>query len=288
MVRNIEIICDGNKKTGLGHIKRSITLFNELKKQKFNIRISGISDDSKLFLPKCKEFDNKPDCIIYDLPSTSQCKKIKFNKQQLIIALDYFGALIPDFNIVIFPHHKPNASRQVFIGFEYILIREEIRLLKNKPIKKLDINKVLVIFGGSDILNQGPHVACQLADLGMQVTLVQGPLANNIRKDSGYEVIINPDNLPELIRDSGWLVTNGGGCLFEAIYLEKAALVIPQTSAERRIAEYALDQSSILGIGEDKIRKFNFEEIEHVQQRASKVIDGNGYRRIINIIKNAL
>jgi spore coat polysaccharide biosynthesis predicted glycosyltransferase SpsG len=286
MVRNIEIICDGNKKTGLGHIKRSITLFNELKKHKFNVKISGLSDDSKLFLPRCIEFDKKPDCIIYDLPSSIQSIKSKCHTQQLIIALDYFGSLIPDFNIVIFPHQKPNALREVFIGFEYILIREEIRLLKNKPIEKLDIKKVLVVFGGSDVLNQGHQVALQLADLGMQVTLVQGPLANNTRKDSKYEVIINPNNLPELIRDSGWLVTNGGGCLFEAIYLEKAALVIPQTSFERRIAEYAFDQSSILDIGKDKIRKFNIEEIEHVQQRASKFIDGNGHKRIINIIKN--
>jgi spore coat polysaccharide biosynthesis predicted glycosyltransferase SpsG len=286
MVSNIEIICDGNKKIGLGHIQRSITLFKALKKEKFNIKITGLTDESKQFLPKFLGFKKKPDCIIYDLPSASQRKETKSNKQQLILTLDYFGPLTPDFNIVIFPHQKPNALKQVFIGFEYILIREEIRLLKNKPKKKLNTQKVLVILGGSDILNQGHQVSRLLVNLGMQVTLIQGPLAKNISEDSKFEVVINPNNLPELIRDAGWLVTNGGGCLFEAMYLEKAALVIPQTSSERRIAECVLDQSSILGIGIDKIRNFNIEEIERVQCRASKIIDGKGYKRIINIIKN--
>ena len=100
--------------------------------------------------------------------------------------------------------------------------------------------------------------------MSYEVTLIQGPFARNKSLSQDYEVLINPPNLPDLIKNAGWVVTNGGGSLFEAMYLGKAALALPQSKEELSIADYMLAKSAILGLGLDRIEYFESLEIRDI------------------------
>ena len=290
MVNNaVEIICDGNKKIGLGHLRRSLTLFNQLKKDNIPVSISGISKESNLLLPENSSGNVKSKIKIIDLPINSgfSLSKNAFN-ESVIITLDHFGSFVPDYNIVVFAHKRPYAKKKVFTGLKYILLREEIRLLPGSPEKIQDLSNVLVILGGSDLLNEGHKVAKKLTNMSFEVTLIQGPFARNKELSQDYEVLVNPPNLPDLIKNSGWVVTNGGGSLFETMYVGKAAVALPQSKEETSIAKYMLTQSAILGVGFDQIQQFEPSKIKSIQHNAHSIIDGKGHARIVNIIKDIL
>lgn len=90
------------------------------------------------------------------------------------------------------------------------------------------------------------------------------------------------------MQQSDWVVTNGGGCLFEAVFLGKAAYVLPQTEAELRVASCFYEKGAILGIGINGIRDFNDDEIDQVHRNCLGLVDGNGARRISEIVRGLL
>jgi spore coat polysaccharide biosynthesis predicted glycosyltransferase SpsG len=204
-------------------------------------------------------------------------------KNKIIITLDWFGYEKPDYNIVIYPHTKPRSTIKNFIGFKYIIIRDEIQLLKNtKKIK----NKALICVGGGDLLNQSQLAAEYLNQKGFDVTLVVGPIYKKLLETKNYKVLINPKNFAELLASSSLVVTNGGGCMFESIFLNIPTCVLPQTEFEKNVSDLALKSNAILGSGINFIKTLKIREINFNYQQ--DLIDGLGKYRIFKIIDNIL
>lgn len=288
MQPRVEILCEGNNQIGFGHIRRSLALANQLNKYGIITIVTGLSDETQIHLPKYTNKSLCPKVQIFDGISGVNEKILRAQQRgQITVALDWFGEAVPDVNIAVYPHKKVKALKKTFIGFEYIIIRDEI---KKKQVSRFPLknNSVLICIGGADVLNQGEEVAEIISQLGMEVTLIQGPLATKIKKTKKYQTIHDPDNFTELMQSSNWLVTNGGGCMFEAMYLKKPVFSLPQTQAEMNISRIAFESGALLGIGLDSLRIIKKSKLQAVSQIASKLIDGKGVERISGIINDLL
>lgn len=285
----VEIVCDGNKRIGYGHIRRALTLSSQLTNDGVDVRLSGISEEAKLMLPLCQPRSEAVKVIIFDAPSGIDSFLSSAKADGLTsVTLDWFGNEIPDVNIAVFPHGEVRAHREKYIGFEYILIRDEIISL---PIYSSEDNykkNVLVALGGGDILSQGHYIASYLSKLGYNITLIEGHFSKKRKMSSEYKVLVTPPEFPKILQQSDWVVTNGGSCLFEAVFLGKAAYVLPQTEAEMRIASSFYENRAVLGIGINGIRGFNHHEIDQAHRNCLGLVDGNGAKRISEIVRGLL
>lgn len=284
----VEIICDGNQQIGLGHIRRSLALAASLRKENIPVNLVGFSEEARKWLPSGEPPSNKTDILVFDVAEGIE-SAINNAKQegQTTVTLDWFGNAVPDINIVVYPHSEVKALKEKYIGFEYIILREEIRKLSpGTPTDKT--SNVLICLGGGDLLGQGFDTALSLKRKGFNVILVLGPLAKNIPGNHEFTVLVNPPDFPQLLAGCDWAVTNGGGCLFEALYLGKKVYVLPQTEWEMRIAAFVKNKGGVLGIGYDTLKNFSVQELLTAIEKKEKIIDGHGAERITAIIKELL
>jgi spore coat polysaccharide biosynthesis predicted glycosyltransferase SpsG len=284
----IDILCDGNDKIGFGHIRRSQTLAAQLVRDGMLVRVMGNSAQSSVMLPVKTAEDSVPTITIFDTPLDIDEKLSSLAKQGgLTIALDYFGNALPDVNIAVFAHQVVRAKRVTYVGFEYILIRDEISGLRGNVCSERS-GRVMVMLGGADILGQGHLAAQALVQAGFRVTLIQGPYAVSYPRCSNYEVCTNPSNLPELFARCDWAVTSGGGSLFEGLCLGKAVHVLPQTAAEERIARHFDSRGGLLGIGLDSLRAYSVNEVINIAAKGAHLVDGLGAQRVSQIVRSWL
>lgn len=283
----LEIRVDGNSKVGLGHLRRAKTLAAELCSFT-NVRVIGLSSDACRLLGTHDTTSEETKLVIFDSPYPIDSQLLEAQARgQITVALDWFGKTIPDVNIAVYPHDEVRATREAYTGFEYILVRKEITLLpRSRPTGRA--NRVLIFLGGGDLLGQGHEASRRLRDQGLEVTLVQGPLAKDVETDAGYSVLVNPPELPQLLASCDWAVTNGGGCFFEALCVGKAAFVLPQSDAETKIARFAQERGAVLGIGLGSLRGFHPAELEPVAKSGAKLVDGRGAERISAIVRGLL
>ncbi len=285
----VEIFCDGNKNIGLGHIRRSTALCEHLMTKGVNACLTGISATASSLIPRQKYAGGKSKVDVFDIfegigDRIEQAKK----DNKVCVTLDWFGKAIPDINIVVYPHKQVFAQKHSYVGFDYIMLRDEITRLREKE-PSTGGSKVFICLGGGDLQNQGYATALKLTNLGLDVTLVCGPLSARIdSENSNFKVLVNPPDFARLLSECDWVVTNGGGCFFEAACLGKAAYILPQTDMEMAIAKYAEEKSAILGIGVEGLRNFELQKIRTVATKAFSIIDGAGLERVSAIIKNAL
>ena len=285
----IEIFCDGNKTIGLGHIRRSTALCKHLIDSGISARLTGISDTAKSLISVQEYSGGSPRIVIFDVfkgieDRIKQAKK----ENKVCVTLDWFGEEIPDINIVVYPHKEVFAQQASYIGFEYIILRDEITSLRKKILPESG-SRVFICLGGGDLHDQGHYSAIKLSDLGFDVTLVCGPLSAH--KTGGkfkFKILKDPPDFSRLLLECDWAVTNGGGCFFEAACLGKAAFILPQTDMEIVIAKFAEKNGAVLGIGEENLHAFALPEIRRVAEKAFSIIDGKGLDRITAIIKNVI
>lgn len=284
----VEIFCDGNQQVGFGHIRRSSSLAEQLIKDGIDVRLSGLSARARTMLPAPEYVGRKASIVVFDsFTGIDTLIQEAIECRQITVTLDWFGETVPDVNIAVYPHSEVYAKQTAYIGFEYILIRDEITSLRwEKPIRRS--GNVIICIGGGDMLAQGHIASRRLSEQDIDVTLVQGPLSNKTDISLGYRVLDNPPRYPRLLAECDWAVTNGGGSLFEALCLGKAVFVLPQSDAEMKIAEFVLDKGAILGIGIDNLRVFLPDELIHVAESGVKLVDGRGAERISSIIKGLL
>jgi spore coat polysaccharide biosynthesis predicted glycosyltransferase SpsG len=284
----IDILCDGDEKIGFGHVRRAQALAAQLMRHGMLVRVMGSSLLSSAMLPAVAGDDSAPAITIFDTPLNIDDKMSSCaGKGQLTIALDYFGEALPDVNIAVFAHKTVRAKRLAHVGFEYILIRDEISDLRT-PTFSGRTDRVMVMVGGGDVLGQGHLAAHALEQAGCTVTLIQGPYAVIPQQRSDYQVCVNPSNLPELFAGSDWAVTSGGVSLFEGLCLGKAVHVLPQTKAEERIARHVDSQVGLLGIGLESLRAYSVREVVKVAHKGPHLVDGLGAQRVSKIVMSLL
>jgi spore coat polysaccharide biosynthesis predicted glycosyltransferase SpsG len=281
----VELVCDGGPGIGYGHIRRMLTLADELTRAGISSRVTGVSKCAKSLLPLQSYSESSATVVVLDLPFGSD-QRIKDARDagQRVIALDWFGKLEPDIAVVVYPHIDVRARLREYVGLEFQIIRSDI---VSAP-RLQEGDGVVILLGGGDLLGQGHQAAARLAQLGYRVSLIQGPFASNCASSTQYDVLVNPPDLPKRLAESSWLVTNGGSCMFEAMCLGKAAVVLPQTHAEFNLAKFVFKRGGLLGVGFENLQFQDEIKIRNNAHRAIALVDGRGAERVAAIVETLL
>jgi spore coat polysaccharide biosynthesis predicted glycosyltransferase SpsG len=275
---------DYNHKIGFGNYSRSKNLFINLKKEFKVFLIYNLTTIKKI--ENIKKKYPRPVIIIFDTP---QINKQLFNFYKIyakIIFFDYFGKLIPNYNIIIFKHHNVRAKNKFFVGLKYINLKNKVLNLKilNKKIEK----KILISLGGGDIKNQSIRIAKYLIKKGYKVTILYGPTFKSKLnfKDSNLKIYYNSKKYLKIFNLHTNIITNGGSTMFEAVYLNKNVYVLPQSLKEANLAKLFNEKKLIIDYGFNKFYKLNLNIFNSIKKSNQKIVDNKGINRVYKIIKN--
>jgi spore coat polysaccharide biosynthesis predicted glycosyltransferase SpsG len=303
----IALICDADHKIGYGHHSRCQTLHNHL------LQHQALQD--KLVHDKLvhdKLLHKKLSLLVhYQTDTIANITKFdQLNLQQLslalidtpyadnrlikqlkdanipIICLDLFPEQPVDLVIALFEHQATDHAD--LLGLDYCIIRDQIRHCEpQQPVRSA--SSVLITIGGADINNLSQQVIEQIKQYPLTISVVLGPLADpqstsKLLKDNSVNVYQQPDNFAALLNSHDWVISNAGTTLFEAMYLGKAVNVIPQTEHEANVAQYALEQQAILGIGIEQLAMPSEEQMKVASSNARQLVDGKGVERIVELI----
>jgi spore coat polysaccharide biosynthesis predicted glycosyltransferase SpsG len=274
---NLTIITDGNKKLGLGHIKRSQTLANSL-----------IKDGHKVKLIVLSEFCTKDQFVlsdvIIDLPYDGDFLTERIDSKFKVIGLDYLGEANLDLVINVFDYGRYKGSNQIN-GLDYAIIREDILSLINvNSVKK---ENVLVMLGSYDLKNYAYEVISLINNKKIPISFVEKEKSINVSSFDFCSHYENPSNIAEIMSSCTWAISNGGSSMLELMALGKAVHVLPQTKAEKALAKQILRSGGLLGL-EFPVSIPNLGKINKVGKIANTLIDGQGVKRIINLIRQVV
>ncbi|MBD5448600.1 MAG: acylneuraminate cytidylyltransferase [Lachnospiraceae bacterium] len=164
--RKIVIRTDGYPEIGLGHIYRSILLFDNLtehevvivvseksglgmeKLDKRFIRYKVVQDDAA-FVELLKQ--ERPDVLINDILDTSEAYMLSVKPwAERVVNIEDMGegGHLAD-AVINALYEKGGAEEQYFWGHRYYCLRDEFLITEPKPFSG-EVRQVLVVFGGTD------------------------------------------------------------------------------------------------------------------------------------------
>lgn len=198
----IDLLCDGGGIVGFGHVRRTLTLADELRSRGHRVSISAISTEATRLIPPQPPFTDEADVLVVDAHEGVADAIVAARAEgKMVVALDWFGDVEPDVAVVVYPHAAVRARLQVFVGYEYYMLRPEILAQQAAS----DGEGAVIALGGGDVLRQAHAAAQGLATSGMDVTVIQGPLATPEGPRGPYRVVNNPPDFPASFRGVPWL-----------------------------------------------------------------------------------
>lgn len=278
----VNFLVQCNKMDGFGHFKRSSRLAHYFCSHGIAAHVHNLD----VQVPHPSTF--KDGITFIDLPRSSRVDISRIlNSATITIGMDWFGDYLLDYNIVIYPHLKPMARKQVFSGFDYIIVDPAISSLE-PPQAPLLRKKGLIVIGGGDLKNGSTTIAEKLTDEGYEVHLVLGKFSRRKINTERFTVSVDVQNMGQIISGADWMVTNGGGCLFEALCSGRAAIAMPQTSEEEAVVEYCKTCDAILGTDLNKLSAASDEKWQEVVSNGLSLVDGKGAARILSIVRSVI
>lgn len=260
MIR-ITCLSGGSAKYGLGHVKRTNTLYNGLKnffrcaqyvlferEEELKIDIAGTNG---VLLSDIETIDFEcGECVIVDLPEEMYTdiflkwfKKLPISV--LTVGLDVPFYLLKDFDMVIslWDRRKPfifDGLSHIYIGLSSAIIRDDLCVYR----KSADdihgqVSRVVVSIGSADIKQVTPQIISLVSDCtSFQFDVIKGPLAQWDIKDFENHKLhhitfhSSPSSFAILLASADCILCNGGSTLMESCFIGTPAIVLPQTSAE--------------------------------------------------------
>lgn len=201
-----------------------------------------------------------------------------------VVALDYEGLVAPEAVISLQKGRSVPSGAQFYVGIEYAIIREELRLAKSA---QGATDEVLVVLGGGDFQGLSLEVARRLPSVPL--CIVQGPAAEHLKIERDrLRVLHSPTELPQLMSQCAWAVTSGGTTMLEMLFLGKAVHVVPRTEDEERFARQFGNKGAIIGEGLEDLRVPEATQKRSCEAMGPKLIDGRGAQRIAVIVEGLL
>ena len=274
--KSVSIVYELTSQSGLGHYSRSRKLYDYMYRQGVDIELIDIAN--------IKIEDGPPtEIVIYDISfKINEKANALCEKTSCSIGLDWLQPSQVDYNILIYPHDNASAKKEIFVGFDYVIIEDEIRKLS--PVNsKSGIKNALVLIGGGDLKGDSFKAGDYLHQEGFNVHVVLGELAKKPSEEKLYKVSQNIGGIADVVGKSDMMVTNGGNCLFEALASGRPAIALAQTDAEHRIVTEAKKSNAILGTELSAIKTDI--DVSRVITNGLDLVDGAGAERIFSIIK---
>ena len=268
--KSIQILTDHGSSFGIGHYVRCIDIREKLLLRGYEVGIIKVSEE---------KIKNKSDLYIIDLPyDMSEFIEKYRNQGAKVLTLEYFNnSVVPDLNISVLDFPDEMRLKNTSSDLNYIIIRDEIRSVRNNLCLNLDYG--VIMLGGSLTLNLLREILSKLNNFNEPIKVIINKHQNITKiENNNIEILVNPDNLPELMNRCSWCITNGGITMLEMIYLKKNIFVFPQTKAEMKLAQIMLASKLVLSINPSAID--NSSKNLQPSFKDNKVFDGLGSVRI--------
>ena len=271
----INIFTEGGLKLGLGHIYRTLSLANQLKKYA-NIKFLTTSGDIEISKIRENDFEffrgeniaeienqlnsNKPQIVIIDKLDVEEsfCRDIKqsFNPKIVIFgntssANKYADVVI---NAIIGTDYKnesffdKNAETLYLKGPKYLVLRDEFYEHKNLYKFKNDLKRILLIFGGSDQANLTSKVLNKLLsmDYDFKIDVVLGAkfgfyselnqvIDKHGRKKEKVNIYKDVNTISELMLNSDLIITSPGTTMFESFCIGTPTIAFYQNPYQKNV-----------------------------------------------------
>ncbi len=284
----IEIVCDGGRAYGMGHLYRSGELGRHMAERGYKVRVRAASDDGAKILRNVPCEKGDAGIVVVDLPYDGSAHVDRARTDGVaVLGLDYHGASAPDLSISLFDDSGvPEMARRV-VGLEYAIIRSDVLARGPRP----GGTGVLIMIGGGDIRNCGMEAARELCGQGEKVLLVRGPLnkSKDMKPDiEGLHILDDPQDLVDHMAGCAWAVSNGGTSMLELMRLGKATHVIPQTPQEQNFAKDIFNEGGLLGVGASTLKQPDQQTRRRVGEKAANLVDGRGIERIAGFVEELL
>lgn len=287
----VGILTAANGSIGGGHLVRMKEVRKIFISKGFSCEIF-LDEDSLINFLNSKK--GKKSITLIDLPEDFEInlEKIFSIKECIKIGYELGRNLIPDYNLVPFQFksRKFLAKKEIKSGLEYLIIREEIRKIKEN--KKQNRSPQLIIsLGSGDTYNQAMELFKNLRKFynhKCKILVVIGPHGKK-KLNFNRRVLFSPKNFPELLNSSSTVIANGGTTLVESLYLGKKVYCIPQNNDEKEFSEFLSDlyKFRLIDKSEWNPELIDFSEKENTNQ--NEFIDGLGAERVVNfVVKTAI
>jgi len=267
-MKNIIFYTEGGVKLGLGHIYRTLSLADQLKK---NADITFLTTSGIIEINKIKEKDFPvfsfkdsieiekkileltPDILIIDKLEVDPdfCKRIKnhFGPKIIIFgntssANDYADVVV---NAIIGTnysnksHIDPKTNTQYLQGPRYLVLRDEFYNSKKLYKYKKDLKRIILLFGGSDQANLTTNVLTELLKMNheFQIDVILGNrfsfhselnqlLTIFPEKKNSVRIYSDVKDIAMRMNNSDLIITSPGTTMFEACYLRVPAIALCQ------------------------------------------------------------
>ena len=335
---NIAFRVDASPAIGIGHLMRCIALSEELIKRgnicSFVTKIDDISlikkikenninikyidsnatldDDKNQLLKYCR--NNNINWIITDSYNINSkyLKEMKKNGFKVLSIDDtaqihYYSDIVLNQNIgsdkLIFSAEKYS---KFLLGPKYAMLRNDL-LRRHEKIDRENIEKLLIMFGGSDNDNLTLKIIDLLKSFSKKIdfSVIIGPLNpfyNDIEKyikkeNLKIKLIKSPENIVDLYLDTDIAISAGGTTCYELAYFGIPNIII--TIADNQFKNASeLDKQKVsiyLGKKEEikpKQLKNKFNELvnnlplsKNLSRNGKKMVDGKGKERIVDFME---
>ena len=248
----INLITTYNSIIGYGHYKRILSLKRELEERifcKINLYILNKEKNNNKVISK---INNIKQLTIIDLPLNylnSFVKKIKyFNK---IIIIDKilknkkFTYLIPN---LYFP--KKKVSNKIFFGLNKLILNRSINYHNSYYSNiKTNIKKLLLIGATYSVDNEIlEFMNKNKKDLKIVIgPLVKKKIISELKKNK-FNLIVNPKNLFQIIKNSEKIYSRFGVSVFETIALNKKPIVFSKFNTSDKKIIFELKNKNFINI----------------------------------------
>jgi UDP-2,4-diacetamido-2,4,6-trideoxy-beta-L-altropyranose hydrolase len=254
-----------------------------------------------------------PDIIIIDVLSkyfqygNLFLKKIK-TFSRLLVMLDYIqsGSKYADisFHSLFYPRKK--FCKNTFSGLEYVIIGKKFLESKKSYSFKKNINSIIIFQGGADTKCFSPKILKSLKSLpsNIKLTLIVGnkfqcwtELNKTLKLiQKKINILYDVKNISNEMKNHDLAISAGGNTLLELLAIGIPSLIICGEQHEMQIAKILSSKKLALNLGYGKIlsqklilektKNFvkNYNKRKLLSTNSRKIIDGNGTKRVTNII----
>lgn len=280
----MEIVADGGRRVGYGHVGRCLAL-------------AEVAGDAAVFAvddPAVEQFVRErgarvggaPEAsvVVLDRAQPTSAADVRALQQggRRVVLLDDLGDGRDVADMVIDPPTAaswPPAAGRRLDGFAHVLLRREVR-----DARRATPHGVLLALGGSDPTGLTPALAEALSDQDLRVNL--GPGYSAARPTAG-EVLPGPHAFVAALAGTALLVAAYGHSLLEAAYLGVPALIVVTRDDHREhaeafvrngtaeIVEPAMLRERVIALLDDQAA------LDGMARRGRELVDGRGAHRIV-------
>ena len=307
------IFCDADQQSGKGHVSRSLTIANELKKKSQQVSFLIRSFKQKYYLDikkagfELSDINNIANkkintCLIdgYNFKK-SEIDLIKKKSERTIQIFDH-GTKLYDSDFIISIDNSIKSNRVICSGPSYSIIDSKY---KNKKYIKKNPKVLLITFGLTDKLNFTYKI---LENISSRVDLKFKKIyvaANTCEKkicklkslvfdnETKIEIKEFKKDFCNIVKTADIVIGSGGVNLLERMCSGIPSMTICTSSNQRKIIEIACKKKATLYLGDQSTFKFSkFEKLlnkiffdwklrEELSQNGQKLIKTNGSRRLV-------